>query len=102
MGVLEGVLVLPRLFGGGLVGGEEEQGDLDPHITPLRLVDGEVRQPGAGLDDILHVVGMQPDLHDRHIGVVLQDSMQRVGEGAGLLVGGEDGAGEADAGNGGL
>ena len=70
-------------------------------MTPLRLVDGGVRPPGAGLDAIIHVVGMQPDLQDRHIGVVLQEPLQPVGEGARRLVGGEEGAGEADAGNGG-
>ena len=89
--MLEEVLVLPGLLGGGLVGGEEERGALRPHMTPLHLVDGGVRPPGAGLDDIVHVVGMQPDLQDRHIGVVLQDPLQPVGEGARRLVGGEEG-----------
>ena len=101
MGVLEGVLVLPGLLGGGLVGGEEERGALHPHMTPLRLVDGGVRPSGAGLDDIIHVVGVQPDLQDQHLGAILQDPVQPIGEGAGLLVGGEEGVGEADAGNGG-
>ena len=71
MGVLEGVLVLPGLLGGGLVGGEEERGALHPHMTPLRLVHGGVRPSGAGLQDIIHVVGVQRDLQDRHLGVVL-------------------------------
>ena len=101
MGLLEGVLVVPGLLGGGLVGGEEERGARRPHMTALPLVDGGVCPPGAGLDDIIHDVGMQPDLQDRHIGVVLQDPMQLVGEGARRLVSGEEGAGEADAGNGG-
>ena len=70
-------------------------------MTPLHLVDSGVRPPGAGLDDIIHVVRMQPDLQDRHGGVVLQDPLQPVGEGARRLVGGEKGAREADAGNGG-
>ena len=97
MGVLEVALLLPCLLGGGLGGGEEERGALHSHVTPLRLVDGGVRPPRAGLDDIIHVVGPQ----DRHITVVLQDPMEQVAEGAGLLVGGEEGAGDADAGNGG-
>ena len=59
VGVLEGVLVLPGLLAGGLVGGEEERGALRPNMTPLRLVDRGVRPPGASLDDIIHVVGMQ-------------------------------------------
>ena len=80
------------------MGGEEERGALYPHMTPLRLVDG-VRPWGAGLDDIIQVVGVHPDLQDRHLGVVLHDPPQPVGEGAGLLVGGEEGAGEADASN---
>ena len=70
-------------------------------MTPVRVVDRGVRPPGAGLDDIIHVVGMQPDLQDRHFGVVLQGPLQPVVEGARRLVGGEKGAGEADAGNGG-
>ena len=98
VGLLEGVLVLPSLLGGGLVGGEEERGALRPHMTLLRLVGGGVWPPGAGLDDIINVVGMQPDLQGRDIGVVLQDPLQLVGEGARRLVGGEEGAGEADAG----
>ena len=36
-------------------------------------------------------------MHNRHIAVVLKDPMQPVGEGAGLLVGAEEGAGQADA-----
>ena len=44
---------------------------------------------------------MQPDLHERHLGVVLEDPVQPVGEGARLFLGGEEGTGEADAGNGG-
>ena len=43
MGVLEGVLVLPNLPRGGLVGGEEERGALHPHMTPLRFVHGEAK-----------------------------------------------------------
>ena len=101
MGVLEGLLVLPGLLPRGLVGGEEERGALRPHMTPLRLVDRGVRPPGAVLDDIIHVVGMQPDLQDRQSGVVLRDPLQPVGEGSRRLVGGKEGAGEADAGNGG-
>ena len=62
-------------------------------MTPLRLVDRGVWPPGAGLDDIIHVVGLQPDPQDRHIGVVLQDPLQPVGAGARRLVGGEEGAG---------
>ena len=57
MGLLEWVLVLPGLLGGGLVGGKEERGALRPHMTPLRLVDGGVRPPGAGLGDIIHPSG---------------------------------------------
>ena len=73
---------------------------MDMHMMPLRLIDSGVRPLGAGLDDIIHVVGMQPDLQDRQIGVVLRDPLQPVGEGARRLVGGEEGEGEADAGNG--
>ena len=98
MGVLEKVLVLPSLLHAGLVGGEEERGALRPHMTPLRPVDGGVRLPGAGLDDIIHVVGMQPDLRDRPLGVLLQDRLQPVGGGAGQPVGGEEGAVKADVG----
>ena len=101
VGVLKGVRVLSGLLAGELVGGEEERGALHPRMTPLCLVDGGVRPPGAGLDDIIHVIGVQRDLHDRHLGVVLWGPVHPVGEGAGLLVGGRDGAGEADAGNGG-
>ena len=104
MGVVEGVFVLPGLLGGGLVGSEEERAwCMDPPSPPLRLVDGGVRPSGAGLDDIIPVVGVQPDLQARHVGVVLQDpwTVQPFGEDVGLLLGGEEGAGEADAGNGG-
>ena len=70
-------------------------------MTPLRPVDGGVRPPGAGFDDIIHVAGMQAKLQDRHNRIVLHDPTQPVGEGARRLVGGEEVAGEADAGNGG-
>ena len=63
--------------------------------------DGGVRPPGAGLDDFIHVVSMQPDLQGRQSRVVLQDPLQLIAEGAKRLVGGEDGAREADACNGG-
>ena len=72
VGLLEGVLVLSALLGGGRVGREEERGALHPDMTPLRLADGGVRPSGAGQDDIIHVVGVQPDLQDRHLGVVVQ------------------------------
>ena len=38
VGVLEGVLVLPGLLNGGLLGGEEERGALRPHMTPCVLL----------------------------------------------------------------
>ena len=101
VGVLEGVLVRPGLVGGGFVGGEEERGAIYPHMTPLRLVHGGVRLCGAGQHDIIHIVGVQPDVQDRHLRVVLQDPVQPIGEGARLLPGNEKGAAEADAGNGG-
>ena len=83
------------------MGGEEESSALHRHMTALRLVHGRVRPPSERLHDVIHVGGVQPDLQDRPMKGVHQDLVQPNGEGAGLLVGGEEGAGEADAGNGG-
>ena len=58
------------------MGGEEERGALHPDLTPLRLVHGGVGPRGAGLHGIIQVVGVQPDLRDRHLGVVLQETVQ--------------------------
>ena len=55
--MLDGVLVLPGLLPGGLVGGEEQGGALHPHMTMLRLVHGLVRAAGTRPHNIADAAG---------------------------------------------
>ena len=70
-------------------------------MTPLCLVHGGVRAVGARRDDVVDVAGVQPEFEDGDVGVVVHDPVRPLGEGAGLLVVAQEGAVEAQAGNGG-